>query len=165
MPIVIERLTALHQRARFDCGELALNEFLQRQAGQIARRGIGKTYVALGGDGRIVVGFVTLSVGQVETARLPQHLRLPRYPVPLLCIGRLGVDRTQQGQGIGQQLMSFSLQLALEFSQKVGLYAVLVEAKHDKAKAFYEGLGFTSTLDDPLCLYLPVSTLRKLISR
>ena len=165
MPIVIERLTARHQRARFDCGELALNEFLQRQAGQIARPGIGKTYVVLGGDGRIVVGFVTLSVGQVETARLPQHLRLPRYPVPLLRIGRLAVDRTQQGQGIGQQLMSFSLQLALEFSQKVGLYAVLVEAKHDKAKAFYEGLGFTSTLDDPLCLYLPVSTLRKLISR
>ena len=153
MPIVIERLTARHQRARFDCGELALNEFLQRQAGQIARRGIGKTYVALGGDGRIVVGFVTLSVGQVETARLPQHLRLLRYPVPLLRIGRLAVDRTQQGQGIGQQLMSFSLQLALEFSQKVGLYAVLVEAKHD--------IGFA----DSTACDLSGLALQKLIER
>lgn len=165
MPIVIERLTALHQRAGFDCGELALDEFLQRQAGQLARRGIGKTYVALADDGVTLVGFVTLSVGQMETARLPQHLKLPRYPIPLLRIGRMAVDRAQQGRGIGQQLMSFSLQLALEFSQKVGLYAVLVDAKHDKAKAFYEGLGFTSTLDDPLCLYLAVSTLQKLISR
>ena len=58
--------------------------------------------------------------------------------------------------------MSFALQLALEFSQQIGLYAVLVDAKNGKAKAHYETLGFVATIDDPRCLYLPVSTLTKL---
>lgn len=161
MPIRIERLAGHHQRAGFDCGESALNEFLQRQAGQVERRGFGKTYVALAEDGATVAGFVTLSAGQVETALLPPHLKLPRYPAPVLRIGRLAVDLREQGKGTGQHLMAFALQLALEFSGQVGLYAVLVNAKHGKAKAFYEALGFRAMLDDPLCLYLPVATLRQ----
>jgi GNAT superfamily N-acetyltransferase len=165
MPIQIERLAGHHQRSGFDCGEAALNEFLQRQAGQVERKGFGKTYVALASDGTTVVGFVTLSAGQVETALLPPHLKLPRYPAPVLRIARLAVDRRQQGQGTGQHLMSFALRLALEFAGQVGLYAVLVDAKHDKAKAFYEALGFMATLDDPLCLYLPMATLRQLATK
>lgn len=163
MPIRIERLAAHHQRGTFDCGEPALNEFLFRQAGQMARKGFGKTYVALADDGLTVVGFVTLSAGQTQTSQLPPHLKLPRYPAPILRIGRLAVDKQQQGQGTGQQLMSFALQLALEFSQHVGLYAVVVDAKHAKAKVFYESLGFTASLDDALCLYLPILTLERSI--
>lgn len=161
MPIRIERLAAHHQRGAFDCGEPALNDFLYRQAGQLARKGFGKTYVALADDGLTVVGFVTLSAGQTQTSQLLPHLKLPRYPAPILRIGRLAVDHRQQGRGTGQQLMSFALQLALEFSQHVGLYAVVVDAKHAKAKAFYETLGFTASLDDALCLYLPISTLQQ----
>ena len=160
MTLRIERLAAHHQREGFDCGEFALNEFLQRQAGQLARRSVAKTYVALSDDGVTVLGFVSVSAGQAETKQLPAHLKLPRYPAPLLRIGRLGVDLRQQGRGIGQQLVSFALQLALDFSQHVGLYAVVVDAKHDKARAFYAALGFLATLDDPLCLYLPISTLQ-----
>lgn len=58
--------------------------------------------------------------------------------------------------------MAFSMQLALEFAEQVGIYAVLVDAKNDKARAFYVAFGFTATLDDPLCLYLPVVTLQML---
>lgn len=163
MPVRIERLAAHHQRGGFDCGESVLNEFLQRQASQLLRKGFGKTYVALADDGVTVVGFVTVSAGQIQTTQLPPHLKLPRYPAPALRIGRLAVDRREQGRGTGQQLMSFSLQLALEFSRQVGVYAVVVDAKHEKAKLFYEALGFTATLDDPLCLYLPISTLQKTI--
>lgn len=165
MPIRIQRLASHHQRNVFDCGDSALNEFLQRQAGQLARRGFGKTYVALPEDDNTVVGFVTVSAGQAETKQLPSHLKLPRYPAPLLRIGRLAVDQHHQGQGTGQRLMSFALQMALEFSQQVGLYAVVVDAKHENARAFYEALGFRSTLDDPLCLYLPISTLQKSFSK
>lgn len=162
MVVRIERLANRHQRVGFDCGEPSLNDFLQRQAGQLERRGFGKTYVALAADGLQVVGFVTLSAGQVESQKLPVHLKLPRYPAPILRIGRLAVAKAQQGHGTGQHLMSFALQLALEFSQQVGLYAVVVDAKNAKAKAFYEGLGFIATLDDALCLYLPMATLAKL---
>lgn len=161
MAVRIERLAAHHQRGGFDCGEPVLNDFLQRQAGQLERRGFGKTYVALAEDGLAVLGFVTVSAGQMKTQQLSQALKRPRHPAPVVRIGRLGVDQAQQGRGLGQQLMSFALQVALEFSQQVGIYAVVVNAKDLKAKAFYTALGFAESLDEPLCLYLPLSVLTK----
>lgn len=161
MSVLIERLAAQHVREGFDCGQDALNNFLSRQAGQLQRRGFGKTYVALADDGVTVTGFVSVSAGQVATAQLPQGLQLPRYPAPILRVGRLAVDVRHQGSGIGQDLLAFALQLALEFSQQVGVYAVLVEAKDDKAKAFYTRLGFIETVDDPLRRFLPMATLAK----
>ena len=162
--VAIRLLNAEHRREGFDCGDAALNNFLLRQAGQQQRRGFGKTYVALAGDGVTVTGFVTVSAGQVATAVLPAQLKLPRYPAPMLRIGRLAVDVHHQGRGIGQNLLAFALHLAVEFSQRVGLYAVVVDAKHDKAKAFYAKLGFLACVDNPLCLYLPVATLEQSIA-
>ena len=159
--VAMELLAAQHQRQGFDCGEPELNDFLQRQAGQLGRKGFGKTYVALGADGVSVIGFVTLSAGQVQTQRLPTGLKLPRYPAPILRIGRLAVDRRAQGQGTGRQLLSFVLQLALEFSKNIGLYAVVVDAKNAKAQRYYQVMGFTPMLDDTLCLYLPLSVLNQ----
>ncbi|MDP2760479.1 MAG: GNAT family N-acetyltransferase [Sideroxyarcus sp.] len=158
---VIQLLGKQHNRDGFDCGDAALNEFLQRQAGQQQRRGFGKTYVALAGDGATVIGFVIVSAGQIATASLPAQSKLPRHPVPILRIGRLAVDVRHQGKGTGQDLLAFALRLAVEFSQRVGLYAVVVDAKHDKAKAFYTRLGFIACIDSPLSLYLPVVTLEQ----
>lgn len=157
--VAIRLLDAQHRRAGFDCGDAALNEFLLRQAGQQQRRGFGKTYVALAGDEVTVTGFVTVSAGQIATASLPSQSKLPRYPAPILLIGRLAVDARHQGKGIGQDMLAFALHLAVEFSQRVGLYAVVVDAKHDKAKAYYLKLGFIACVDNPLCLYLPVATI------
>jgi len=159
--VVIELLGKQHNRNGFDCGDAALNEFLQRQAGQQQRRGFGKTYVALADDGVTVIGFVTVSAGQIATASLPAQSKLPRHPAPILRIGRLAVDVQHQGKGTGQDMLAFALRLAVEFSQRVGLYAVVVDAKHDKAKAFYTKLGFIACVDSPLSLYLPVATLEQ----
>lgn len=161
--VAIRRLDAQHRRAGFDCGDAALNEFLLRQAGRQQRRGFGKTYVALSGDGATVIGFVTVSAGQVATDSLSSQARLPRHPAPMLRIGRLAVDVRHQGKGIGQDLLAFAFRLTVEFSQRVGLYAVVVDAKHDKAKAYYLKLGFIACVDNPLCLYLPVATLEQSI--
>ncbi len=161
MPARIELLSDRHRREGFDCGEPALNGFLVRLAGQQQRRGIGKTYVALAADGETVAGFVTLSAGQVATAGMPNARTLPQCPVPVLRIGRLAVDRGAQGQGVGQDLLAFALQLALSLSRQIGLYAVVVDAKHERAAGFYRRLGFEATLDNALCLYLPLSLLAK----
>lgn len=159
--VAIELLATQHRREGFDCGEAALNDFLLRHAGRQQRRGIGKTYVALAEDGLTVTGYVTVSAGQIATTSLPSRLKLPRYPAPMLRIGRLAADSRHQGKGIGQDLLAFALRLAVEFSQRVGLYAVVVDAKHDKAKAFYVKLGFIACVDNPLCLYLPIATLEQ----
>lgn len=161
MSVRIERLDARHTRAEFDCGDVALNEFFRKQAGQQQRRGFGKTYVALADDGIEVIGFVTLSAGQVASRALPQPPTLPQVPAPVLRIGRLAVTRSAQGRGIGQELLSFALHVALEFAATVGLYAVLVDAKNDKAAQYYRQLGFIATLDNPLCLFIPLASLTK----
>lgn len=160
----IELLAEHHDRAGFDCGEPLLNLFLLRHAGQQQRKGLGKTYVAVADDNHAVQGFVTVSAGQVAAMQFPPALKLPRYPVPILRVGRLAVDLHHQGLGIGQDLLAFALRLALRFSRQVGLFAVIVDAKHEKAAAFYQKLGFLRSLDNPLCLYLPLATLQQTAS-
>ena len=161
MGVRIERLAATHERNHFDCGEAALNVFLRQHAGQQQRKGFGKTYVALADNGNEVIGFVTLSAGQVAAVDLPEASKLPRHPAPVLRIARLAVDRRAQGRGIGQDLLAFALRIAIEFSAQVGLYAVVVDAKHDQAAAFYRQLGFIALRDSPLCLFLPLRTLQR----
>lgn len=159
--IEIGLLDATHQRTGFDCGDAALNDFLLRLAGQQQRRGFGKTYVALAEDGVTVIGFITVSAGQVATTALVASSKLPRYPAPILRIGRLAVDVRYQRQGVGEDLLAYALRLAVEFSRRVGLYAVVVDAKHAKAKAYYVKLGFIACVDTPLSLYLPIATLEQ----
>ena len=161
MALRIELLDGHAGRDSFDCGVAALNDFLSRQAGQQQRKGFGKTYVALNDGEDAVAGFVTVSVGQVAATELPPDLKLPRYPVPILRIGRLAVDKRLHRRGVGQELLAFALHLALDFSERVGLYAVVVDAKDDRVAGFYRKLGFRPTLDDALCLYLPLAVLRQ----
>lgn len=155
----IELLDGRHRREGFGCGNDALDDFLHRLAGQQQRRGFGKTYVALAENGIDVVGYVTVSVGQVATPTLPASSKLPRSPAPMLRIGRLAVDKREQGKGIGRSLLAFALHLALDLAERVGLYAVVVDAKDERAAAFYRGLHFEPTLDDDLCLFLPLGRL------
>ena len=159
--VTIQLLNSAHRRDGFDCGDSALNEFLLRQSGQFQKRGFGKTYVATATDAVSAIGYVTVSAGQIATSSLPDQSKLPCYPVPILRIERLAVDTRHQASGIGQDLLTFALRLAINFSQKFNLFAVAVDAKHDKAKSFYVKLGFITCQDYPLCLYLPISTLEQ----
>ena len=154
-------MEALHGREDFDCGNAALNDFLRRRAGQQQRRGFGKTYVVLADNAVDIVGFVTVSVGQVEAQALPLQLKLPGQPAPILRIAHLAVDKRVRGKGIGRDLLAFTLHLALEFAERVGLYVVVVDAKDAHAAEFYRRLHFEPTLDDALCLFLPLSKLAK----
>lgn len=163
MTLRIERLAAHHQRGGFDCGDADLNQFLSQQAGQLARKNFCKTYVAVADDGVTALGFVSLNVGQIQTAQLPPpQLKLPRYPTQILRIDRLAVDQKSECQGIGQRLMGFALGMALEFSQQAGLCAVVLDSKYAQVSQFYAALGFTPTLDDPFYLYLAIATLQKM---
>ena len=155
----IEPLTLAHRRAVFSCGEPALDEFIRQYARQQQARGLNRTYVALAAGGGDIAGYYSINASSVLTAELPAAFKLPRYPVPVLRIGRLAVDARFQGQGLGQLLLRHSLALAQEMAQRVGIFAVVVDAKHAQAAAFYKKLGFIEFASRPLSLYLAIGTL------
>lgn len=158
----IAPLGRLHDRASFDSGEPALDEFFRRNARQNQDRGISRTYVAtVQGEDR-VVGFYTLASGMVSAGVLPEveRRRLPRYPVPAVQLARLAVDRAAHGGGVGKSLLSDALRRSIRAAEVIGIYAIEVHAKHDTAAAFYHRFGFAPLKDDRLHLYLPIHTIR-----
>jgi GNAT superfamily N-acetyltransferase len=129
-------------RTVFRSGNIDLDRFFQRYAGQNQfRHHIGTTYVAIQGDH--IIGFVTVSSGEMVAEKLTKSLRkrLPAYPLPILRIARLAVDERFQGHGVGKLLLRAMLVLALEMRDRVGCIGVVVDAKPD-AIAFYSALGF-----------------------
>ena len=161
MSLVISGLERHHDRSDFDCGEPDLNNFLARLARQQSDRDFNRTYVATGlGESRIQ-GYYAISSSSIHFANLPAHLRLPRYPVPVARIGRLALDLRAQGTGVGAALLQHAMGLAVTLSQQIGLFAVVVDAKHDAAAAFYARYGFARMADQPLSLYLTTAVIRQ----
>jgi len=162
----IEQLTRRHDRASFDCGEPALNEFIIRHARQNQDREIGRTYVATEAGALRVVGFYTLTSASIRLHDLPEveRRRLPRYRVPMVQIARLAVDSSATGQRLGESLLFHALQLATHAAGIMGIFGVEVYAKHETAAAFYRRFGFSPLEDDRLHLYLPTHTARTLIA-
>jgi GNAT superfamily N-acetyltransferase len=137
-----------------------LNDFLRRFARQNDERGLGRSFVAVTPDDVRICGYYTLASGAVTFDTMPE--KLPRYPVPVAHLGRLAVDRTAQGRGLGAFLLVDALKRVLKTADQIGLYAVEVYALNAQAKAFYLKYGFQPLLDDPFHLYLSIKTLRKL---
>ena len=161
---VIELLAASHDRSSFSCGKPSLDTYLQRFARQNDRLGIGRTFVAVAPGDTRVVGYYTVSNGSVTFETIPEEVRkkLPRYPIPVLHLGRLAVDKSVQGKGLGETLLMDALHRAASLSEDVGLYAVEVHALDHEARRFYERYGFSRLVDDELHLYLPMKLVRKL---
>ncbi len=153
MPIrqfIIEKLSSHHDRDAFDCGVEELNVYLQKYSGQHERKGIGRTYVAVEKGEARVLGYYSISSGAVAFETVPENL--PRYPVPVALIGRLAVDQSARGRGMGETLLMHALQSAQRASDIVGIYAVVVDALDHRAKTFYLKYGFNELKDDQLHL-------------
>jgi predicted GNAT family N-acyltransferase len=165
MNYIIRNLRSTDNRDHFDCGEPALDNYLQKFAHQHAIRNISQTYVAVLTAPEKIIGFYTLSNGSIDFQRFPFSIqkKLPKYPIPIILIGRLAVDKTMQGKGIGDSLLMDTLSRSVKLSKEVGIFAVVVEAKHDKDKAFYLKYGFCELLDAPFKLFLPVKTIMELM--
>lgn len=148
-----------HDRAGFDCGELLLNDFLRRYAVQQAGKGVASTFVVVDdSQPSKILGFYSLSAAQIDVQQLSdaERARLPRYPVPCFRMGRLARSLDARGTRMGEVLMGLAVDRCLKAKAHVGAYALLVDAKHAKAKAFYELYGFIACTDAPLTLYLPL---------
>lgn len=157
--IAIEPLAKAHLRDGFDCGDEGLNQFLRLYAGQNARSGLGRTFVAVRPDETVVLGYYTISSGSISFDVLPQ--KMPRYPIPVAHLGRLAVDVSVQGQRLGELLLGDAFQRIVLAAQTLGVYAVELYAINEKARQFYLKYGFISLLDDDKHLYLPLETIRR----
>jgi ribosomal protein S18 acetylase RimI-like enzyme len=153
-----------HDRSSFSCGEPVLDGYLQRQASQDVKRRIAKVFVATVAAPGQVAGYYSLSAAEFNKAELPAAAakRLPHYPVPAAMLGRLAVDRSHQGRGLGETLLMDAIRRTLRASEAMAVHAIIVDAKNDRAKAFYERYGFRSFVTAPRRLFLPLETFEKL---
>ena len=162
--LVIEPLGSQHERAAFSCGEPALDAYIRRQASQDARRRVAQVFVAVAERSGEIAGYYTLSAASFEKDDLPAELarRLPHYPVPAAVIGRLAVDHRNQGRGLGEILLLDATRRVVRASNAIGVYAIVVDAKNERARAFYERYGFRSFPSTSRRLFLPLQTFERL---
>ncbi len=160
----IRRLKKSHDRSAFDCGQSMRNEWLKDRASQFDRRDLSRTFVATRPYELAVVGYYAISSHRVVYETLPdaEAKGLPRLDVPVVLIGRLAVDRSEQGEGLGSLLLVDALRRSADISEQVGIRAVEVDAIDDAAQCFYLKFGFRPLVDDPHHLFLPMHEIRKL---
>jgi GNAT superfamily N-acetyltransferase len=161
-----EALSRRHDRAGFDCGVPALNEYLQRYARQNHESGGAKTFVAVPPEPRSTIfGYYTIAPGAIDFGRVPDTARkgLGRYDVPVFRLGRLAVSLAKQGQGLGGELLIAAGERAIAVAEAVGGVALAIDAKDDRAAQCYERFGALRLLDDPLKLILPLATIETVL--
>lgn len=170
MTFVIEALARSHDRSRFDCGSEALDRYIRQQASQDARRKVARVFVAVPEGGTAVAGFYTLSAGSLERSALPpkEAGHLPRYPVPVALIGRLAVDGRWSGQGLGSALLADAFRRVIRAGEALAVHAVVVDAKNEQARTFYERFGyerfgFIPLPDAERRLFCPIATVARLV--
>ena len=164
---IIELLDKTHNRAGFDCGNEALNQYLQKTARQHNQKGISRTFILTDTNSekpKTILGYFTLCLWEVRSLKLPEKLA-NKYPltVPGVKLARLAVDRTQQRQGISEILMVEAMQKALIIADNAGVIGLFVDAKDESAKNYYARYGFVSLKDNLLEMFLPLATIRQII--
>ena len=159
----IRKLVATDPLDAFDCGQPAPTQFLQRHALVNQKSHSAQTYVCCLDDA--VAGFYSLSVGSVAPNAAPTRVvkGLARYPVPVMLLARLAVDVQHQRQGLGQALLKDALLRTAQAADIAGIRCLLVHAKDDTTRRWYEGWEFEPSPTDPYHLFLLLKDLKALL--
>jgi GNAT superfamily N-acetyltransferase len=158
-----EKLSPSHDLSGFDSGEPLLDDWLRRHAVQNELSGASRTYVVC--VGKRVIGYYTLAAGAVAHAQAPGRVRrnMPE-PVPVMILGRLSVDKTFHGQGVGTGLLRDAVLRIVLAAEIVGIRAILVHAISETARRFHEKYGFVASPVDPLTVMITVAEAARLIT-
>ena len=156
----VRKLTPADSVALFDCGQPALNQFLQRYALVNQKAHSAQTYVCCW-QGQ-VVGFYSLAVGSVDVADAPLRVvkGLARYPVPVMILARLAVAQAHQGKGLGRALLKDALLRTAQAADIAGIRCLVVHAKDDAARQWYASWEFEPSPTDAYHLYLMLKDLK-----
>jgi len=158
-----ERLTAAHDTSGFANGtHTELDDWLRKA---LERESSARTFVACASGTARVAGYYALSAASVERQGLQGAARRKGLPgrVPVVLLGRMAVDRSAVGKGLGGSLLTDACRRALSVTQDVAAYAVLVHAIDAAARAFYAKYGFVDmTGDSPFAMpmFLPMRSIR-----
>ena len=158
----VEALGPHHDRTAFASGVEPLDRYFRSQAGRDARKNMAAPFVLLLPDGAIA-GYYTLSATGVKLTEFPADItrKLPRYPVvPATLLGRLAVDQNYQGRGYGRFLLADALFRAVR--SEIASFAIIVEAKDEAVRRFYERESFLPLPEQPLKLFRPMADIRRL---
>ncbi len=161
--LTVEPLSKVHNRAEFDCGNKALNNFLQKIARQHMEKGLSKTFVLIDTEHTTdIIAYMSLVVCEVLADDIP-HQWKNKYPnrIPAAKLAKLAVAIDQQKKGYGELLLIDAMQKTLNVSYKMGVAGLFVDAKHEQAKAYYNQFAFISMPDQLNNLFLPLATLAK----
>jgi GNAT superfamily N-acetyltransferase len=157
-----------HDREQFDSGEPVLDEWLRRYAGQNRRRDAAATWVIADANDAVVAYASVAMTGIDRSAAPPALAKGAPDPVPALLLGRLAVDHRYASLGIGTALAAHVLATAVELNEKAACRAVVVTALSDRARTWWERLGFRPFVpDEPdqLDLYLLTSDIEATLRR
>lgn len=159
----IAKLSATDFVDTFDCGHHALNQFLQRYALSNQKANSAQTYVCCCSG--VVVGFYSLAVGSVDLESAPARVvkGLARHPVPVMVLVRLAVDEAHQGRGLGRALLKDALLRTAQAADIAGIRAVLVHAKDEAARQWYESWEFEPSPTDSFHLFLMLKDLKAML--
>jgi GNAT superfamily N-acetyltransferase len=147
-----------YDRGGFASGSESLDRYFRERVTQDIKRKVTACFVALSADGRIA-GYYTLASASIFVGDLPAELsrKLPRYPsIPAVRMGRLAIDKAFTGQGLGAALLADALMRVVR--SEIAAYALVVDAKDDRAASFYRHHGFLEATTKPLTLFLPLAT-------
>lgn len=154
-----------HNRSSFSCGKESLDNYIRKQASQDLKKRVAMVFVLVDSPNTDVIAYYTLSSYTIAIAELSESFakNLPRYPLlPATLLGRLAVDRTQQGKHIGELILVDALKKALEATSQVASLAVIAEALDEEAVNFYQKYGFQLFKQNPMKLYLPMQAVEAL---
>lgn len=151
-----ELLTAAHDLAAFNCGEPTLNDWLRRRAlgNQIANA--SRSYVLVGGER--VIAYYTLAASAIALTEAPGRVRrnMPD-PIPMAVLGRLAIDQTEQGRGLGRLVLRDAVLRTRQAAEAIGIRGLLVHALSPAAKRFYESSGFRESPGNPMILMVTLA--------
>jgi GNAT superfamily N-acetyltransferase len=153
-----ELLTAEHRIEAFECGSASLDDWLKRCARANQVSGASRTYVAAE-EGR-VVGYYCLASGALALNEAPGALKrnMPD-PVPMAILGRLAVDKSWQGNGLGAAMLQDAVRRTVAASAILGIRGLLVHALSNEAKGFYEYYGFVASPTKPMLLVMSLKII------
>jgi GNAT superfamily N-acetyltransferase len=158
-------LDSKHDRGKFSCRKELLDNYFWHQAKQDVKKKLSACFVLIDKELKIITGYYTLSSSSIPHDKIPETFskKLPKsyLSIPTILLGRLAIDKSIQGKGIGKILLIDALKRCFGASDFIGAFAVIVDPLDNEAERFYQKYGFIK-LPDSEKMFLPMKTIKEL---